>query len=350
MNILLIRHGQSEADLLQVIEGRADFNLTDLGHTQASQAARWLRDKEAIDFIYASPLRRARQTADYIGSQVDLPISFDDRLMEWDNGQLAGLSHAEADRRFPLGPQGRLPHHTQAGTESFLSFRSRAEHFVSELKEKHQAEDKICIVAHGGSITMLLRALLNLPTQPSFAFALADTSIHKVIDVESTPRLFYMNSTEHTRCQEHKRLDLVDMIIEQTPQHKKRMVYQPEDHTFTESAYDCLHHSRGVTCHYGWIVGTGRPPGDHLDIFLFGAWDHELGDQVQVKVLGIFIRSDGDHKVIACPPKSPYYSLEDLPDHDLDQVYKLYPQVGPGEAWLGRLEALTWIETYKSKT
>ena len=41
MNLLVIRHGQSEADILKVIEGRADFPLTELGHKQAEAMAEW---------------------------------------------------------------------------------------------------------------------------------------------------------------------------------------------------------------------------------------------------------------------------------------------------------------------
>ena len=42
MDLLIIRHGQSEADILNVIEGRADFNLTELGQQQAALMAEWV--------------------------------------------------------------------------------------------------------------------------------------------------------------------------------------------------------------------------------------------------------------------------------------------------------------------
>ena len=42
MTLLIIRHGQSEADILEVMEGRADFNLTDLGVKQAQLMSRWV--------------------------------------------------------------------------------------------------------------------------------------------------------------------------------------------------------------------------------------------------------------------------------------------------------------------
>lgn len=63
MRILVIRHGQSEADILNVHEGRAGFPLTDEGRTQARATARFLHRHYAIEKIYASPLKRAAETA-----------------------------------------------------------------------------------------------------------------------------------------------------------------------------------------------------------------------------------------------------------------------------------------------
>jgi len=43
MDLLVIRHGQSEADIIKVIEGRADFSLTELGLSQAELMAEWVK-------------------------------------------------------------------------------------------------------------------------------------------------------------------------------------------------------------------------------------------------------------------------------------------------------------------
>lgn len=44
MRLLVVRHGQSEADILKVCEGRADFSLTKLGHEQAESTAEYLSE------------------------------------------------------------------------------------------------------------------------------------------------------------------------------------------------------------------------------------------------------------------------------------------------------------------
>ena len=63
MKLLVIRHGESEADLLDVHEGRADFSLTERGHRQAQAMAEYVAANYRIDRIYASTLTRAMQTA-----------------------------------------------------------------------------------------------------------------------------------------------------------------------------------------------------------------------------------------------------------------------------------------------
>ena len=74
MDLLIIRHGQSEADILNVIEGRADFNLTELGFRQAELMAEWVNDYIKIDKILSSTLKRARQTADKLSIKTTIPI------------------------------------------------------------------------------------------------------------------------------------------------------------------------------------------------------------------------------------------------------------------------------------
>lgn len=66
MEILLIRHGQSLADLEDRYEGRADFPLTELGHSQAEKLSTWLAKQYDIELVISSPLIRARRTAEYI--------------------------------------------------------------------------------------------------------------------------------------------------------------------------------------------------------------------------------------------------------------------------------------------
>ena len=99
MKLLLIRHGESEADLLDVHEGRADFSLTDRGRRQAQAMAAAVAERETVTKIYASTLTRAKETASFLSAATGIAVNFDEDLMEFNNGLLAGMSRKEADEK-----------------------------------------------------------------------------------------------------------------------------------------------------------------------------------------------------------------------------------------------------------
>ena len=82
MILLVIRHGESEADNLHVHEGRADFELTEKGHKQAEAMAKYVAENYQLSRIYASTLKRAAQTAKHLSDATGTAIDFDPDLME----------------------------------------------------------------------------------------------------------------------------------------------------------------------------------------------------------------------------------------------------------------------------
>lgn len=181
LDILVLRHGQSTADIEKRLEGRADFELTELGRQQAERASQWIEKNFKPETIISSPLKRASKTAGIISEKIHVSVIYDDSLMEWDNGLLAGLSISEAHDRYPLPEGGRKPYDTFYGTESLIAFRSRAEAFWCRLLDKYNSTDenrKICIVSHGKMIDMLFRSFLNLPMESDVFIYTGDTGMH----------------------------------------------------------------------------------------------------------------------------------------------------------------------------
>lgn len=200
MEILVIRHGQSLADLEDRYEGRADFELTELGCRQARVAAKWIKDNYEIDMILSSPLKRAAKTAEFISLETGIDIIFDDELMEWNNGLLAGLYRSEANVRFPIPEGGRKPHDEFAESESYINFRARAEMFWSRFIEKYEKDEnksRICIVSHGGMINMLFRSFMMLPVNADTYISTGDTGIHLWKINGSDRRIIFINKQEH---------------------------------------------------------------------------------------------------------------------------------------------------------
>lgn len=73
MNLYLVRHAESMGDALNLIEGRADFPLTEKGKNRAEDLAEHFASVP-IDRILSSPLSRSMQTANIIGRRLNVPI------------------------------------------------------------------------------------------------------------------------------------------------------------------------------------------------------------------------------------------------------------------------------------
>ena len=192
MELFLIRHGQSEADLLKVHEGRADFPLTGEGTRQAQSMARWMADTYPPDRIYASTLIRAVQTAEILGKTCGLTPVYDAELMERDNGLLAGLDFDVAKEIYPQ--VDHLPiHRALYNSEPALDFRCRAERVLSKILEESKNIKRVAVVSHGRMINQLFHCLFQLPINSSMAFMTGDTGIHCLRIREDGVTLLFAN-------------------------------------------------------------------------------------------------------------------------------------------------------------
>ncbi|MCG1021807.1 histidine phosphatase family protein [Sutcliffiella horikoshii] len=197
MEILLIRHGQSEADILHVHEGRADYPLTDLGREQAKRLACRLNEHCPPDIIWTSTLKRASETATILAEEVGCMLMKEPNLMEFNNGVLAGLPREVAATKYPLPPGGRKPHERIQNGESEIEFRMRVEMALSKILAESSAVVRIAIVSHGGTISNLLRAILQLPVPTDVKFATGDTGMHIVRKNDNGLQIISLNNTEH---------------------------------------------------------------------------------------------------------------------------------------------------------
>ena len=178
MEVLVMRHGQSVADIEDRCEGNADFALTDLGMQQAKSAAQWIAAHCPPRMIFSSPLKRAAQTAEILGNILNVSVNYDDGLREMNVGIWAGLKKADAFQKFPLPEGGFKPHERVPDGESGIEARARAEQFWSQMTIIHAACPRIAIISHGMLITMLFRAFLNLPMDSEVGIKTDDAGIH----------------------------------------------------------------------------------------------------------------------------------------------------------------------------
>lgn len=147
------------------MQGQLDTELSEEGKQQARNIAPMLAEL-GVAKIVASDLTRAADTAQIVAEQLELPVTYDERLRETHLGQWQGKTHAEVD-----GVDGSLRAHWRNTPtwappegESRIDVAQRARPVVDELLESFDEwEDAaVLLVAHGGTIAALTSSLLDL--------------------------------------------------------------------------------------------------------------------------------------------------------------------------------------------
>ena len=85
--LILVRHGQSEANNMQIFAGNFDADLTELGEKQAKCSAKYIKDNFSVSKVYASDLKRAYKTGKYISDYLGVEIETNVNLREISAGE-----------------------------------------------------------------------------------------------------------------------------------------------------------------------------------------------------------------------------------------------------------------------
>lgn len=172
MKLYCARHGESTANRLHEFSNSGEQHpLTEAGLAQAHALARRLAGR-GVDHVYASPVRRARETAEIVAETLGVAVTVTEALREWSVGiyegttdpagwdlhrevQVQWFEHQQYDRRMP-------------GGESFHDIERRFVPFIDDLTARAGPDQAFVLVAHGGLyLAMLPRIFKNV----TFAFA-----------------------------------------------------------------------------------------------------------------------------------------------------------------------------------
>lgn len=168
--VYFVRHGQTDWNAENRLQGQADTDLNALGREQASENGRKLAgliaDPKGLDFV-ASPMRRTRETMELLRAAMGLdPQAYrtDPRLVEVNFGDWQGFTYAELEAVRPgisnersLDKWDYLP--SGEGAESYQMLCDRIRPWFEEL-----SHDTVC-VTHGGVIRALFRIVENTPKE-----------------------------------------------------------------------------------------------------------------------------------------------------------------------------------------
>ena len=201
MKLLLIRHGESVGNLEGRMQGQSDSPLTDRGRDQARALLARLQGegwKPAV--IYSSDLCRAAETADILAAGLGAPITLEGRLREYDIGMLSGVIWREVEVLYPelwRKLQQRDESSVIPGEEGLAAFHERLSSMAGDILSAHQQGETVAVVAHGGSLGMILVYLLHLAPRRPLPFRFDNTSL-SVVDVGPRgTRLTLVNCTCH---------------------------------------------------------------------------------------------------------------------------------------------------------
>lgn len=195
MELLLIRHGLPVRR--ELVDGIADPELSTAGLAQAEHLADYLAS-EPLDAVYASPLRRAYQTAQPLASRRGLDIGVIDGVAEWDrnSNEYIPIEELKAanDPRYHELMKGQWTSQEETAEE----FSARVVSALDALIDAH-AGQRIAVSCHGGTINAYLTHVLGLPVGPGFFYP-NYTSIHRVAASRGGVKsILTVNETAHLR-------------------------------------------------------------------------------------------------------------------------------------------------------
>lgn len=160
--LLLLRHGQTELSVQRRYSGRGNPELTEVGRSQAADAARYLAQKGGIAAVISSPLHRAHATATAAADALGLSVVIDENLTETDFGEWEGLTFPEAAKSHP-DVHGRWLRDTSLaapGGESFDEVGQRVRRARDRIVAEYPGAT-VLVVSHVTPIKTLLRLALD---------------------------------------------------------------------------------------------------------------------------------------------------------------------------------------------
>jgi probable phosphoglycerate mutase len=199
IQIAVVRHGQTTGNVRRAWEGGGtDSALTAHGMLQSEATGSYLA-RTFGDFaaIYASPLRRARQTAEAISRHVHASIETIDDLKEMHMGELEGITTAEALASYPniielWGPKASTPF---PGGESSQAVGLRGAAAVHSIAAKLEPGTQVIIVSHQAWITLTLSTLLS-DEDDFMRYQTSNCSV-SLLEYSSDPRMASLDDIDH---------------------------------------------------------------------------------------------------------------------------------------------------------
>ncbi len=174
MRLYVLRHGQTDVNLMGLINARNDEDLNETGIRQAEEMGDRLQEVD-YGLIISSPSTRAVHTAEIV-NRAGVPVLTDDALLERDFGPYtkAPIDSMNREEMWKLDPEKELE-----GAETVREMTERIYRFLDSLKERYP-DKNIVLVTHGGASKAISSYFEGIPEGCSLAaFRHGNCEIHE---------------------------------------------------------------------------------------------------------------------------------------------------------------------------
>ena len=199
----IVRHGQTNWNILGKTQGHGNSDLTPKGENQALELSKAIKEYP-IDYIYSSDLGRAVQTAEIIGSTIGVDIIQTPSLREMGFGDWEGLliEEIKKDHAKTYETWRNQPHLVNIPNgETLHIIKDRVDAFIKELNEKYDNKH-ILLVSHSVTVRVMLLSFLNSGVENIYRIKQDNTALNIVECRNYGPVIIKMNDTSHMKNNE----------------------------------------------------------------------------------------------------------------------------------------------------
>jgi broad specificity phosphatase PhoE len=190
--LIVVRHAEADA-MRGRIYGRLDPPLSPTGRAEAERVAAWLRPVP-LDAVFASPLRRAEETAEFLVRGRGIEVSVHPGLVDIDFGEWEGGSFDELERSDPELYRSWMTQPTRTrfpGGENFDELKARVLAAVTEIRREAESG---ALVAHAGVNLAILGDALGLADDAIFRLDQPLAAVSVVDWIENVPIVRAVNA------------------------------------------------------------------------------------------------------------------------------------------------------------
>lgn len=178
VRLVLVRHGETDWNMVRRIQGQLDEPLNAVGVQQAKAAAARFAPG-MVDAIHCSDLLRASQTAAEIGAVTGVPVVPEAFWRERHFGRFQGWVYADIQRDDPetyRRIEARDPDLDLQGGESLMQVRARIEAALAGLVQRYRGQ-RVVVVSHGGVLDAIYRLVTGKPVSEPRDFLIHNACI-----------------------------------------------------------------------------------------------------------------------------------------------------------------------------